>query len=157
MGPGGMRPTRRRIRRLTGLGQTASDLLTQGPSAMPANTPASLWDTITGWFTTAGVYNPPPAPPPASALPGITWQNLTTGTLSPDQQAQLVQQQAAALVQASGGTMTPADAAEQAQQDVTGALVAAGAAPAGSPDLAIWLLWGGIGVIGLLALRGLTH
>jgi len=108
--------------------------------------------------------NQPLGPSTDSALPGITWQNLVMGTLSPAQQAALQAQEAAALVKASGGVMSPADAAAQAQSDVTQAVAAAGAAPTSGftlPDLtdfsqaSTWLVWGGIGIVGLLALRGL--
>ena len=79
------------------------------------------------------------------------------GTYTAKGKAQMVADQAAALVHASGGTMTPAQAQAQATSDVTANLTANNADPSQSPfALPSWLKWGAIAAaaaLGIILIR----
>jgi len=95
--------------------------------------------------------------PAYSALPSVTQQTLATnltnsatGTLTPDQKAALENTEAQELLQAGS---SPAQAASQAQSDITEVLTAAGADPSQNPIGGVpwWLIGGAAGIV-LLAL-----
>jgi hypothetical protein len=67
--------------------------------------------------------------------------NAWYGTLSPSQKEEAIQQEAADLVKASGGTLHPAVARQIATNDVNSVLLANNADPS-QASISNWALWG---------------
>jgi hypothetical protein len=127
----------------------------------------------------AGTDQSGTGPIPGSSLYDLLY-NAATGNVSQDQADAIAAQNAAAIVQASGGTISPAQATAQATSDVADTLDTfngpgafgidwTGAAPDSStwasglvpslpslPGFSIpsWVWWIGGGAIGMLLLRG---
>jgi len=95
--------------------------------------------------------------PSVSATQTVAPSNLYGGYLSQDQKNQLVNEEAANLVTASGGTMSQNAAQTQAQSDITNVLTAAGADPSQNPASGVpwWLIAAGAGavVLAIFALK----
>jgi len=118
----------------------------------------SLWSMLSN---PTAAYQVLQGNPQYSAITGtatIAPNANALGYLTQAQKDQLVQQEAANLVQASGGSMPQSQAQAQAQSDVTTVLRQAGADPSQNPVSAslpwIWLALGAGGLVLLvLALK----
>jgi hypothetical protein len=92
----------------------------------------ALWTTVSSPVSTIESLAGGSGPSSANAAVGLSAANLINYQ-SQQQKQQLIDQEADALQQASGGTMSDTDAQAQASSDVTNSLIASGTDPSQNP------------------------